>query len=69
MRRLLFTAAMAASRTELWRPFYQRYRDRGLPTAAALVILARKLARIAFSIAKKGTTFNPELVKSACAQP
>lgn len=69
MRRLLFTAAMAASRTELWRPFYQRYRDRGLPTTAALVILARKLARIAFSIAKHGTTFNPELVKSACAQP
>lgn len=69
MRRLLFTAAMSASRTKLWRPFYQRYRDRGLPTTAALVILARKLARIAFSIVKHGTQFNPELVKNACAQP
>ena len=69
MRRLLFNAAMSACKTKLWQPFYQRYRDRGLPSTAALVILARKLARIAFSIAKNGTTFNPELVKSACAQP
>jgi transposase len=69
MRRLLFTAAMSACKTKLWRPFYQRYRDRGLPTTAALVILARKLARIAFSIVKHGTQFNPDLVKRACAQP
>ena len=69
MRRLLFTAAMSAARTKLWRPFYQRYRDRGLPTTAALVILARKLARIAFSINKHGSLFDPERVKIACAQP
>ena len=69
LRRLLFTAAMSASRTQLWRPFYERYRARGLPTTAALVILARKLARIAFSIVRHGTDFRPELVKSACVQP
>jgi transposase len=69
MRRLLFTAAMSASKTKLWRPFYQRYRDRGLPTTAALVILARKLARIAFSIVKHGTMFDPARIKNACAQP
>jgi transposase len=69
LRRLLFTAAMSASRTRLWQPFYQRYRARGLSTTAALVILARKLARIAFSIVKHNVDFRPELVKVACAQP
>jgi transposase len=69
LRRLLFTAAMSASRTQLWQPFYQRYRARGLSTTAALVVLARKLARIAFSIVRHNVDFRPELVKVACAQP
>ena len=69
LRRLLFTAAMSASKTQLWRPFYERYRARGLPTTAVLVILARKLARIAFSMVKNATDFRPELVKSACSYP
>ncbi len=69
LRRLLFNAAMSACKTALWRPFYQRYRDRGLPTTAALVILARKLARVAFSMVKSGEQFNPERVKIACARP
>ena len=69
LRRLLFTAAMSACKTKLWQPFYQRYRARGLSTTAALVILARKLARVAFSIVKHNLDFRPELVKVACAQP
>lgn len=69
IRRLLFNAAMSASKTALWRPFYQRYRDRGLPSTAALVILARKLARIAFSISKSGADFDPDRVKMSCARP
>jgi transposase len=69
LRRLLFTAAMSACRTQLWQPFYQRYRVRGLCTTAALVVLARKLARVAFSIVKHKVDFRPELVKVACAQP
>jgi|SRR5215831_2712621 len=69
LRRLLFNAAMSASKTKLWRPFYERYRARGLSTTATLVILARKLARIAFSIVKHGTVFRPELIESACAKP
>ena len=69
LRRLLFTAAMSACKTKLWQPLYQRYRARGLSTTAALVILARKLARIAFSIVKHNVDFRPELVKVACAQP
>jgi transposase len=69
LRRLLFTAAMSASRTQLWQPFYQRYRVRGLSTTAALVVLARKLARIAFSIVRHNVDFRPELLKVACVQP
>ncbi len=65
MRRLLFNAAMSASKTKTWQPFYQRYRARGLPTTAALVILARKLARVAFSITKHETNFNPRCVQIA----
>lgn len=69
LRRLLYVAAMSASKTKLWRPFYERYRARGLSTTATLVILARKLARIAFSIVKHRTVFKPELIESACAKP
>lgn len=69
LRRLLFTAAMSACRTRLWQPFYQRYRARGLSTTAALVVLARKLARVAFSIVRHNVDFHPELVKVTCAQP
>ena len=67
LRRQLYCAAMSAAKTKLWRPFYERYRARGLSTTATLVILARKLIRIAFSIAKNGTTFKPELIQNACA--
>lgn len=69
LRRLLYVAAMSASRTKVWRPFYQRYRARGFSTTAALVILARKLARVAFSMVKHGTTFRPDLIERACAKP
>lgn len=63
LRRLLYVAAMSASKTVLWKPFYQRYRSRGLSSTATLVILARKLARIAFAIVKHGTPFNPHLIQ------
>jgi transposase len=69
LRRLLFTAAMSACKTQLLRPFYQRYRARGLSSTAALVILARKLARVAFSLVKHNVDFRPDLVKVTCAQP
>jgi transposase len=60
LRRLLFTAAMSASRTRAWRPFYERDRAKGLSGTAALVILARRIARTAWSIHHHRTEFNPE---------
>lgn len=59
LRRLLYTAAMAASKTKVWKPLYLRQRAKNLSTTAALVILARKIARIAWSIYHHQTTFDP----------
>lgn len=67
LRRLLFTAAMSASNSKLWRPIYQRLLTRGFATTQALVVIARKLARIAFAILKRNVDFQPELLKVTCA--
>jgi transposase len=64
LRRLLYTAAMAARRTARWQPFYQRYLNRGLKPIQALVILARKLARIAFALMKSQTQYDPQFASS-----
>jgi transposase len=69
LRRLLYTAAMSASNSKLWRPIYQRFIARGFATTQALVAIARKLARIAFSIVKHNIDFRPERVNVTCAQP
>jgi transposase len=59
LRRLLFNAAMSAAKTKLWRPIYEHYRNKGLPSTAALVVIARKIARIAWSLFKYQTVFDP----------
>ena len=64
-RRLLFNAAMSACRTCAWKAIYERECAKGLPRVAALNVLARKLVRVAFSLFKSGTSFNPAF---ACAQ-
>ena len=51
-RRLLHNAAMSASRTPAWKGFYEAQRARGFSTTQALVILARKLARVVFALLK-----------------
>lgn len=66
IRRLLYTAAMAASRSAHWRRFYQRYRQRGLQPTQVLVILARKIARVAFALMKQQLDYNPNLTSRAC---
>lgn len=59
LRRLMFNAAMAASRTAAWRAEYERQRAKGLSRTAALVTLARKLVRVAFALFKTKTVFDP----------
>ena len=58
-RRLLYCAAMAARKSARWASVYQGYLDRGLAKTQALVILARKLVRIAFALMKNRTSYAP----------
>jgi transposase len=60
-RRLLYLAAMQAKRQPAWEGFYQRHVARGLAPTQALVALARKLARVAFSLMQKQTDYVPRV--------
>nr|WP_236952596.1 transposase [Methyloversatilis sp. RAC08] len=68
LRRLLHNAAMAASRSDTWKPTYQAFIARGFSRTQALVALARKIARVAFSLMKTGTQYQPGGLKNTCAQ-
>lgn len=57
LRRLLYTAAMAARRSATWLGFFTRALARGMTATQALVALARKLARIAFALLKSGEDY------------
>lgn len=65
LRRLLHNAAMAASRTDLWRPYYERSLKRGLATTEALCELARRLLRVAWALDRHQKDFDPERVRIA----
>jgi transposase len=58
----LYIAAMAAVITNLWKPIYLHYRAKGLSTTAALVIIARRIARTAWSVYTHKNDFDPKRV-------
>jgi len=58
MRRLLYNAAMSGARTLTWRGVYERERAKGLPATGALIALARRLVRVAFSLFKSHSMFD-----------
>ena len=60
MRCLLYNAGMSAANSKVFKPVYARLRARGLQSTEAIVILARKLARIAFALYKSGETFDAQ---------
>ena len=60
-RRLLYIAAMSASRTATWKPFYEEQRKRGLSPTQAFVCLARKLARVAFALLKNQSEYQAKI--------
>ena len=64
LRRLLYLAALSAVKTKPWRPLYEHYRAKGLSSTAALVILARRIARTAWSIYTYKTEFDPARLTS-----
>ena len=64
LRRLLYTAAMAAVTSPAWKPLYQHYLGKKLSRTEALVIIARKIARTAWSVYTHETTFDPQRLTS-----
>lgn len=68
LRRLLYLAAMSASRTPRWQGYYRQLRERGLSSTAAFVALSRKLVRLAYALLRDGTSYEPER-RRTCAQP
>jgi transposase len=66
LRRLLYNAAMSASSTPRWRPYYERHLARGLTKIQALVALGRKLARVAFALMQNQSDYQPKIPQEAC---
>jgi transposase len=64
-RAMLYNAAMSAVRSRVWKPMYERCLERGLKKVQALIVVARKIARCAWSIHRHNTTFDPNRVHSA----
>lgn len=57
-RAMLYNAAMSAVTSKAWKPLYERCLARGLKKVQALIVVARKIARAAWSIHRYGTTFD-----------
>ncbi len=69
-RRLIYLAAQSAAKTKLFRPVYLALREKGFASTEAIVIIARKLLRVAFAVWTSGNPFNPEkLGFVACQKP
>jgi transposase len=60
LRKLLYLAGMTAARNPLFRSAYQALLRRGLSTTAANMIIGRKLARIAWAVARENKPFDPD---------
>ena len=61
-RRLIFNGAKSAVNTATWKPYYQHLCGRGFSKTEAILIVARKILRIAFAIYKNHSTFDPAMV-------
>ena len=70
LRRQLYLAAFAASHSKALGPLYRSIKAKGFKTTQALVILARKLLRVAWAVWKTGKPFDPSLMiaPAACAK-
>jgi transposase len=65
LRRLLYNCSQATARTLAWKSYYTQLKSGEFSTAQALVITARKLLRIAFSLWQQpGMQLNAQ--KMAC---
>jgi transposase len=69
-RRLIYLAAQSAAKTKTFRPLYLALRAKGFATTEAIVILARKLLRIAFAVWTSNKPFDPTRIGfQVCKNP
>lgn len=69
LRRLLFLCASASLRAKdtVFQEQYEREKTKGLSTTAALCAVARKMAKVCWSIARHGTDYDPQRVRQQAA--
>jgi transposase len=70
LRRQMYLAAFSAGRSKALGPLYASIKARGFKPTQALVILARKLLRIAWAVWRSGKPFDPArfVPPAPCAQ-
>ncbi|HEY4723526.1 MAG TPA: IS110 family transposase [Anaerolineae bacterium] len=69
-RRLIYLAAQSAAKTKTFKPIYLALRAKGFATTEAIVIIARKLLRIAFAVWTSNKPFDPKKIGfQACKKP
>lgn len=59
LRRQVWLMGFAASHSKALKPLYAALRARGLASTEAMLVLGRKLLRVAFAIWKHGDSFDP----------
>ncbi len=59
LRRQIYLAGFAASHSKALGPLYRAIRDKGFSSTEAMLILGRKLLRVAFAIWKGSEVFDP----------
>jgi transposase len=59
LRRQLYLNALGASHSKALRPLYESIKSKGFAPTQALIILARKLLRVAYAVWKSGQAFDP----------
>lgn len=63
LRKMLWMGAFSASHSKAFKPLYESIKRRGFSGTEALVILARKLLRIAWAVWRTGLPFDPAKVQ------
>ena len=70
LRRQMYMAAFSAAHSKALGPLYRSIKAKGFKPTQALVILARKLLRVAWAVWRSGEPFDPKLLggSATCAK-
>jgi transposase len=63
LRKMLWLAAFSACHSNAFKPLYQSIKSKGFSGTEALVILARKILRVAWAVWRTGQPFDPAKVQ------